>query len=114
LDAIHEMSEFEQKGYFEFFKEAKGIMDNIVEHFPPEDVRSLADNAVTILETVKGMTQPDMLSAMNNALTIFKSMDTKEIPEYTIWKAFRAMNSKEMRKGIGFMISFLQKLSKTM
>lgn len=114
LDAIHQMSEFEQRGYFEFFKEAKGILDNVVEHFPPAEVRALADNAVTILETVKGMTQPDMLSAMNNALTVFKSMDTTEIPEYSMWKAFRAMNSKEMRKGIGFMISFLQKLSKTM
>ena len=114
IDAIHQMSELERKGYFDFFREAKGIMDNIVGHFPPEDVRSLADNTVTILETVKSMTQPDMLSAMNNALMVFKSMDTKEIEEYSMWRAFRTMNSKEMRKGIGFMISFLKKLSTTM
>lgn len=114
LDAIHQMTLLEQKGYFEFVKEAKGIMDNVVEHFSPQDVRLLADNVVTILETVKSMTQPDMLSAMNNALTVFKSMDTKDIKEMSMWKAFRAMNSKEMKKSIGFMISFLQKLSKTM
>lgn len=114
LDAIHEMSELEQRGYFEFFKEAKGIMDNIVDHFPPNEVRALADNVVMILETVKSMTQPDMLLAMNNALTVFKSMDTKEIEEYSMWRAFKAMKSKEMRKGIGFMISFLKKLSATM
>ncbi len=114
VDAIHQMSELERKGYFDFFKETKGIMDNIVAHFSPEDVRALADNAVTMLETIKSMTQPDMLAAMNNALTVFKSMDTKEVEEYSLWKAFRAMNSKEMRKGIGFMISFLKKLSTTM
>ncbi len=114
LDAIHQMTLLEQKGYFEFIKEAKGIMDNVVEHFSPKDVRLLADNVVTILETVKSMTQPDMLSAMNNALTVFKSMETTDIKEMSMWKAFREMNSKEMKKSIGFMIAFLKKLSKTM
>jgi uncharacterized protein YjgD (DUF1641 family) len=114
LDAIHQMTLLEQKGYFEFFKEAKGIMDNVVEHFGPQDVRLLADNVVTILETVKSMTQPDMLSAMNNALTVFKSMETTDIKEMSMWGAFKAMRSKEIKKSIGFMIAFLQKLSKTM
>ncbi|NJO92205.1 MAG: DUF1641 domain-containing protein [Chloroflexia bacterium] len=82
--------------------------------FGPQDVRLLADNVVTILETVKSMTQPDMLSAMNNALTVFKSMDTTNIKEMSMWGAFKAMRSKEMKKSIGFMIAFLQKLSKTM
>jgi uncharacterized protein YjgD (DUF1641 family) len=113
LDAIHQMTLLEQKGYFEFIKEAKGIMDNVVEHFSPKDVRLLADNVVTILETIKSMTQPDMLSAMNNALTVFKSMETTDIKEMSMWKAFREMNSKEMKKSIGFMIAFLKKLSKT-
>lgn len=114
MDAIQQMTDLEQKGYFEFVREAKGIMDNVVGHFTPQDVRLLADNVVTILETVKSMTQPDMLSAMNNALMVFKSMDTKDVKEMSMWKAIRAMNSKEMKKSIGFMISFLQKLSRTM
>lgn len=114
MDAIQRVTEFEQNGYFEFVKEAKGIMDNVVTHFRPEDIRALADNIVTILETVKNMTQPDMLAAMNNALTVFKSMDTDEVEEYSLWKAFRAMNSKEMRKGIGFMVAFMKKMSASM
>lgn len=114
MDAINQMSELERQGYFAFFGESKKIMDNIIAHFSPQDVSALADNVVTILETVKSMTQPDMLSAMNNAVTVFKSMDTKEIKEYSLIGAMRAMNSKEMRKGIGFMIAFLKKLSKSM
>lgn len=111
LDAIQKMNELDQKGYVDFFKELSRVMDNIVNHFSQDDVKDLADNVVIILETVKGMTQPDMLSAMNNAVNVFKNLDTKDIPEYSLWKAMKEMRSPEMRKGIGFMITFLKKLS---
>ncbi len=114
LDAIQKMTEFEQKGYFAFFSETQNIIDNIVGHFSPEDVRDLADSAVSILETIKSMTQPDMLQAMNNALLIYKSMETENVQEYSLWKALRAMNSPEMKRSLGFMITFMQKLSKTL
>ncbi len=114
LDAISKFAEFEQKGYLDFARELISITDNIVNHFTVQDVRDLADNIVTILETVKNLTQPDMMGAMNNALTVFKNMDTENIPEYSMWKAFRTMQSKEMKKSIGFMITFLKNLSETM
>jgi len=114
LDAIQKFAEFEQKGYLDFMKELMSITDNIVKHFSVEDVRDLANNVVTILETVKSITQPDMLDAMNNALTVFKSMGTENIPEYSMMKAFRAMRSPEMKRSIGFMITFLKNLSSTM
>ena len=112
LDGIHMMNEFEQKGYFEFFREIMKIMDNVIEHFSVEDVRSLADNAVTILETVKSLTQPDMLKAINSGVVVYKSIEVEDIQEYSLWKAMKAMNSKEMKRGIGFMITFLQNIAK--
>ncbi len=114
LDAIAKFAEFEQKGYLDFFKELMSISDNIVTHFTVQDVRDLADNVVSILEMVKNLTQPDMIGAINNALTVFKSMDTENIPEYSMWKAFRTMQSPEMKKSIGFMITFLKNLSASM
>ena len=112
LDGIHMMNEFEQKGYFDFMREAMKIMDNVVEHFSVEDVRLLADNAVTILETVKNLTQPDMLKAINSGLIVYKSIEIEDVQEYSMWRAIKAMNSKEMKKGIGFMITFLQNIAK--
>ena len=112
LDAVQKMNELDQKGYINFFKELSQVLENIVTHFSTEDVKELADNVVTILETVKGMTQPDMLSAMNNAVHVFKNLDTKDIPEYSLWKAMKEMRSPEMRKGLGFMITFLKNLAK--
>ena len=52
LDGMHLMNDVEQKGYFNFLRESMKIMDNIVTHFSVEDLQSLADNIVTILETV--------------------------------------------------------------
>ena len=112
LDAIQKMNEFDQKGYVEFFRELTKIMDNIVEHFTVQDVRELAENIVTILETVKGMTQPDMLLALDNGVKVYKSLDTHNIPEYSVWKAIKELRTPEMKKGMGFMITFLKNLSK--
>ena len=112
LDSIHKMHEFEQKGYFDFIRELSKITDNVVSHFSTEDVRLLADNVVTILETMKSLTQPDMLKALNNGLNVYKNLDTDNIPEYSLWKAFREMNTPEMKKGLGFMITFLKNVAK--
>lgn len=112
LDAIQKMNEMDQKGYIEFFRELTGIVDNVVTHFSVQDVKDLADNVVTILETVKGMTQPDMLKALDNGVKVYKSLDTKDIPEYSVWKVMREMNTPEMKRGIGFMITFLKNLTK--
>ncbi len=112
LDGIKAMNEFEKKGYVDFLKESGKIIDNVVTHFSTEDVQLLAENIVTILETVKNLTQPEMLGAINNGVVVYKSLDVNNIPEYSLFKALRAMNSPELRKGLGFMITFLKNIAK--
>ena len=86
-------------------------LDNIVGHFTVEDVRALSDNAVVILETVKNLTQPDMLKAINNAVMIYKNLDMENVEEYSLFKAMMEFRKPEMKRGIGFMITFLKRLS---
>lgn len=111
IDTIKKMHELEEKGYFEFFREVSGIVDNIVTNYSPEDVRELANNIVTIMETIRNLTQPEMLDAINNAVSIYQKLDTENVEEYSLWKAFRTLNSKEMKHGIGFIMTFLKSLS---
>ncbi len=111
LDGVDKLQKLESKGYLDFLKESSRIFDNIVEHFSTEDVRLLSENIVSIMETVKNLTQPEMLSAINNGLVVYKSMDVDNIPEYSLFKAFRAMNAPELRKGLGFMITFLKNIA---
>jgi len=111
IDMIRKMHELEQKGYFDFFSALFSIMDNIIAHYTREDVEMLADNIVIIMDTMKNMTQPEMLQALNNAVNIYQKLDVENIPEYTIWKAMKEMRTPELKKGIGFMITFLKNLS---
>ena len=112
IDFTKSMSKFEQKGYFAFFKEVGPILDNIVTGFTPEDLRELADSIVTILSIVKEMTQPEVLGTMENAIKAFNSMETESVPSYSIWRVMKEMNSPEMKKALGFGITFMKNVSK--
>lgn len=111
IDFTRKLHEFEVKGYFEFMAEIGTVMDNIVTHFTREDIRQLADNIVTILETVKSLTQPEMLKSVNNAVRIFGSVEMENVPEYSVWKLIREMNKPEMKKALGFGVSIMKNLS---
>lgn len=60
--AMDQMQEMEQRGYFAVLPELKRIADNVMDAFGPEDVRALGDNVVTILTTVRSMTQPEIMA----------------------------------------------------
>jgi len=111
VDVIHKFHEMEQKGYFDFLRESTRIMDTIVRNYSPEELRELAENIPVILETLHNITQPDMLRALNNAVNSYQETDFSEIKEYSLWKTFKEMRSPEMKKGLGFMITFMKKLS---
>lgn len=79
-----------------------------MQHFSAEDIHALGDNVVYILETVKRITQPDMLQAINNAIIIFKSVETENVPEMGLWKMMRELNTPEAKRGLGFLVTFLK------
>ncbi|MCP3930414.1 MAG: DUF1641 domain-containing protein [Bacteroidetes bacterium] len=111
LTVIRKTNELDQKGYFEFLRESTNIFDEVVSNFTIEDVRSLSENVVLMLQTVKNMTQPEMLKAMDNAISVYKHMEVNEIPEYSLWKAMKELRKPEMKKGFGFIITFLKNLA---
>ena len=111
LDTVHKLNELDEKGYIDFFKEMMRVMDNVVTHFTLDDVKELADKIVPIMEMVKEITQPDMLQSVHNAVMVYKNLETENIPQYSIWKMMREMNSPEIKRGMGFIMSFLKNLS---
>ena len=112
IDGTKKLHEFEQKGYFDFLREFGQIIDNIVTHYGVEDVRMLADNIVAILDTVQNLTQPDMLKSVDNAVRIFASLEMDDIPQYSIFKVMREMNTPEMKKTLGFFMTFMKNLTR--
>lgn len=111
VDVIHKFHELEQKGYFDFIREVTRIFDNIVTNYSREDIRQLADNIPVIMETIKNLTDPEMLKALNNAVNTYRDMDPGQVKEYSLWKTFKEMRSPEMKRNMGFMMMFLKNLS---
>ena len=62
--ATDRLVSLDQKGYFNFAKSGLHVVDRVVTGFSEEDVEALGDNVVLILETVKEMTQPDVMAAL--------------------------------------------------
>lgn len=111
IDFRAKMDEFDRKGYFRLMKEMENVIDNVVTSFTVEDVRTLGDNAVTILNTVKNLTQPDMLNAINNAVSVYTKLDIEIEENVSYFQLFKRMNTPEMRNGIAFGIKFLKSLA---
>jgi uncharacterized protein YjgD (DUF1641 family) len=111
IDAVKSLHKYEQKGYFQFFSELMNVVDNIVKHFTKEDIKNLSENVVPILETVKNITQPEMMKAFSNGINTYKNINLENIPSMSIWKLVRELNTPEMKKGLGFMVTFLKKIN---
>jgi uncharacterized protein YjgD (DUF1641 family) len=108
---IEFLSEAERRGYFAFAREAVCIADTIVTSFTIEDVHLLRENIVTILTTVKDLTQPDMLTSVENALGFFRKMNIDVETDVSYMKLLRTFRDPDTRRGILYLLEFAKSLS---
>jgi uncharacterized protein YjgD (DUF1641 family) len=97
--AVDEMTELEQKGYFGFARGGMQIMDNVVTSFTEEDVNRLGDNVVLILNTVKDMTQPEIMNFVRNTLLVAEQEIDKPV-DISYLGLMRMMRDPEVRRGL--------------
>ena len=112
IDFMNKLDEFDRKGYFQFMQELSKVMDNVVVSFSADDVKHLAENVVTILNTVKNLTQPDMLKAVNNAVNVYKNLDVHVSEKVGVFTLIKEFNKPEVKKGLAFGLKFLENLGK--
>ncbi len=111
ISLMSRLDEFDRKGYFGFIKEMGKVGDRVVTSFTTEDVRNLGENIVAILNTVKRMTQPDVLHALNNAVTVYKKMDLQVEEDVSLLALLREMNTPEARRGLAFTLRVLKSIA---
>ncbi len=97
--SIEVLSELESKGYFAFAGSGKRLIDNVVTSFTPEDVDHLADNIVLILNTVKDMTQPEIMNFVRNTLLIAEK-EIEEPVDISLRGLLRQMRDPAVRHGL--------------
>ncbi len=107
---VETLDQMEQQGYFDFARGGMYIMERIVKEFNEEDVRALGDNIVTILTTVRNMTQPEVLALANNAVGAIREVptDTKPLSTFALLKE---LNDPKVRMGLTRMLGMVKALA---
>lgn len=96
---VERMDQMEREGYFDFARGGWYIMEQLVEEFDEEDIYALGDNIVTIMKTVRAMTQPEILSIANNAIGAIE--EPVDIPEkVSFMDLMRQLSDPDVRKGM--------------
>lgn len=100
------MDEADHKGYFTFARGGMKIMDNIVTSFSEDDIKQLGDNVVLILRTVKQMTQPELMTFLNQ--TVIDAKSEVDVPvDISIRSLLGQMRDPNVRRGLGLTMRML-------
>jgi len=105
--AVYSLDRFERDGYFDFAREGWSIVERIVTEFSQEDVQALSDNIVTILSTVKNLTQPEIMSMTNNALQAVQDQPITD-EDITIWALIRDLRDPQVRRGLARLLNVVK------
>ncbi|MCL4559113.1 MAG: hypothetical protein M1281_00670 [Chloroflexi bacterium] len=101
------MDVLDQKGYFAFGKSGLRMVDNVVTSFTEEDVNRLGDNIVLILNTVKDMTQPEIMTFVRNTLMV-ASREVEKPVDISYRELIRQMRNPAVRRGLALTMRVLQ------
>ncbi len=109
LMLLSRLDEMERKGYFKFLQGGMEIMDTVVSSFTDEDVQQLGENIVLILNTVKEMTQPEIMQLLQNTAT---GMREQEVPDnVSMLYLMRQFNDPSVRRGLARTMNVLRTVS---
>ena len=104
---VNTTAEMEKKGFFTFARGGMQIVDNIVTSFSEEDVNRLGENIVLILNTVKDMTQPEIMNFARNTLLIAEREIEKPV-DSSLLGLLRQMRDPAVRHGLALTLRVLQ------
>jgi uncharacterized protein YjgD (DUF1641 family) len=110
LKLLTALEAMEQRGYFGFASSGVGVLDRIVTSFTTDDVDQLGDNIVLILNTVKDMTQPEVMRMLQRTA---RAMDEEvdEVPK--LRQLLKQMRDPEVKRGLARLMRVMRSISPT-
>lgn len=103
---VARLDRMERQGYFAFARQGWRILETIVEEFSEDDVRALGDNIVLILNTIKDMTQPEVLQFVRNTLLVAEQEVEKPV-DSSLLGLLRQMRDPNVRRGLALTLRVL-------
>lgn len=102
--------ELEQKGYFAFGKELLGVLDAVVTHYKPEDVRALASAITSILDSVRAVTQPEVVRLAADAAEVVQAVD--KVEPVGLMGVMRATSDADVGRSLAVLLEVLRRTGK--
>lgn len=100
------MDSLDRKGYFAFARGGMKIADNVVTSFTEEDVQKLGDNVVLMLNTVKDMTQPEILGLVRTVVAQTETEVAKPV-NTSLPALLGQMRDPNVRRGLALTMRIL-------
>jgi TusE/DsrC/DsvC family sulfur relay protein len=89
-------------------KELVKVGDRVLESYSADDVRQFGDAVIGILDTVRAMTQPEVLSVMGDAAELVAEPEKAEA--LGLVGMVRATGNSDVQRGMGVMMELLKKV----
>jgi uncharacterized protein YjgD (DUF1641 family)/uncharacterized protein YukE len=109
LTLMTRLDEMERKGYFTFMQGGMEILDTVVSNFTEDDVRQLGENVVLILNTLKEMTQPEIMQLLSSTASVMREEDLPE--KVSMLYLMRQFNDPAVRRGLAKTMNVLRTVS---
>ena len=109
---IEGLDQAERRGYFRLVRGAAAMADQVGEHFDQKDIDALVTNFPVMMQTLKKMTQPSLMSIAGTAFGALEGLDQKAPEPLSAWGMFKAMGDPDVQQGMGIMIDLLRKVAR--
>jgi tRNA 2-thiouridine synthesizing protein E len=100
------LDDLEKRGWFAFGRELAAVAERVLDHYGAEDVRQLGDAVVSILDTVRALTQPEVLAVVGEAADGLKHTD--DVEPIGLVGMVRASRHAEVQKGMAVLMDLLR------
>lgn len=110
MAATGSLDSLEKQGVFAFGHELLEVGKKVLHHYSAEDVRALGDSVIGILDTVRTLTQPEVMRVAAEASEVLQHADrAKSVGLLGMVKATR---NEDVGRGIGVMLEVMKKVGR--
>ncbi len=100
---------WEERGYLGFARSSARVVDRIVTSFDEDDVEALGDNVALMLETLRDLTQPEILRLLRQTAGSVSHLDDPfEGPPPSALALLKQLRDPEVRRGLARMMELLR------
>ncbi|MEZ5117890.1 MAG: DUF1641 domain-containing protein [Candidatus Nanopelagicales bacterium] len=104
------LDQAEKKGYFTFAQGGMAIADKVVTSFDEDDIEALGDNVVLILNTVKQMTQPEIMTMLRRTMVTVQEDQLTDVKPPGTFALLREMRDPDVRRGLARTLHMLRSI----